>query len=369
MARGTAIWTNTDVAHWESGDLIRTDYTLAEMIQDIEHLAQLHNHGTLLTSSMSYAQGTYTGDGSTSDRLISVPFQPKVVIVKADHAANGHALIRTDTLSQAENFTNTTTTQAISSLVPTGFNIKYISTDGNGRSNETGKTYYWQAWGDAQVVTGTYLGDGIDDHDPVLGLASAPVVVIVIRTATATLPFRTTSMGANAFDLALGAGQTDTIKSLTASSITLGTDTDVNQNGVTYHYIALLASANLSEGTYAGNGSDNRTLPAAAMAFNPDCVFIRAAAVQSLCWHTTALAGDLTLIGSTGASAANKIQSLTIGAGQFQVGTDNQVNSGALSYFWFAFDEATGSGVSTDAPGGPLTLNEPEEMMFRMGAA
>lgn len=47
MARASATWTNTDTAHFEPADLIRTDYVLIEILQDIEHLAQTHNHDVL----------------------------------------------------------------------------------------------------------------------------------------------------------------------------------------------------------------------------------------------------------------------------------------------------------------------------------
>ena len=47
MARATAIWTSTDTAHFEPADLVRVDYLLEDVLQNIEHIAQTHNHDPL----------------------------------------------------------------------------------------------------------------------------------------------------------------------------------------------------------------------------------------------------------------------------------------------------------------------------------
>lgn len=42
--RATASWTNTEIAHFEAADLIRTDYLLTDVLQNLEHIAQVHMH-------------------------------------------------------------------------------------------------------------------------------------------------------------------------------------------------------------------------------------------------------------------------------------------------------------------------------------
>jgi len=69
MARATATWTNTDTGHFEAADLIRTNYLLEEVLQNIEHLGQLHNHGDASAGGDTIAAGaittaTVTGSGS-----------------------------------------------------------------------------------------------------------------------------------------------------------------------------------------------------------------------------------------------------------------------------------------------------------------
>ena len=57
MARATATWTNTELADWTAGSLVRETKFKQQVLQDIEHLAQIHNHdggtadgGTLATA-------------------------------------------------------------------------------------------------------------------------------------------------------------------------------------------------------------------------------------------------------------------------------------------------------------------------------
>lgn len=44
MARFTATWTNTETTDWEAGDFVRSDKVQAQLGQNIEFLAQSHDH-------------------------------------------------------------------------------------------------------------------------------------------------------------------------------------------------------------------------------------------------------------------------------------------------------------------------------------
>jgi hypothetical protein len=44
MARATASWTNTETSDWDAGDGVRATKLLQQVLQNIEHLAQSHNH-------------------------------------------------------------------------------------------------------------------------------------------------------------------------------------------------------------------------------------------------------------------------------------------------------------------------------------
>lgn len=47
MARFTATWTNTNDGDWAPADLVKTDKFRDQVGQNIEHIAQTHNHDPL----------------------------------------------------------------------------------------------------------------------------------------------------------------------------------------------------------------------------------------------------------------------------------------------------------------------------------
>ena len=44
MARASATWTDTVVANWQAGSLITVTPILEQILQNIEHVAQTHDH-------------------------------------------------------------------------------------------------------------------------------------------------------------------------------------------------------------------------------------------------------------------------------------------------------------------------------------
>ncbi|MCK6564678.1 MAG: hypothetical protein L6Q80_08015 [Dehalococcoidia bacterium] len=45
MPRATATWTDTETADWTAGSRVREGKLLAQLLQNLEHLAQSHRHG------------------------------------------------------------------------------------------------------------------------------------------------------------------------------------------------------------------------------------------------------------------------------------------------------------------------------------
>jgi len=289
------------------------------------------------TGFLLFAQGTYTGNGGTL-AITGLGFTPKVVIVKSANVfsgSNGQAMIRTNTFSTSENVTNATTDGGIASLDTDGFTVTQTASV-NGRTNTNTETYYYYAFGGAGCITGTYVGTGIAGSQ-VTGLAGKPVMLWIRRPAGGNLVWRTTAMLAEDYGFDTDAGNTNRILSLdNGGGFTLGSDNDVNQLGITYHYMAFIAASNLAVGTFLGNGTDNRTLPATALGFTSTMLHVKADAGQLATWKVNALAGDASFNYGNGASQANKIQNLAIATGQFQLGNDNEVNANAIIYYFFA---------------------------------
>lgn len=295
--------------------------------------------------NVAFAQGSYVGDGGTG-KFISLPFQPKVVCVKADHATNGQAMMRTDTMTTAKNVTNSTEDQGISALFATGFTVDHIAS-AVGRTNEAGKTYYWWAFGGPLVKTGSFT----NGSQTISGLDIAPVFVAVLALGNSGTHIRTTDMTTESYDLGVSSGNTDGITGLTSDGFTVGAHGDFTGAN---HYWSLGAADNLHVGTYQGNNADNRDLPSAPMAFDPDFALIKGNLGQEATHKITSLGGDAALQFGTTAQVSNRIQSLTPTLGKFQIGSDSEVNFSTpppIDYYFIAAEVDDGTSGGGGPPG------------------
>lgn len=95
----------------------------------------------------------------------------------------------------------------------------------------------------AKVKTGTYIGNGVDNRNIDIGvdLAGRSNVWVVIKQPGAIEAIHRTEYGQGdvsfRFDVAID--KANCIQAFTSTGFLLGTDADVNTNGVTYRYIAI----------------------------------------------------------------------------------------------------------------------------------
>lgn len=289
--------------------------------------------------TFSFAEGTYTGDGGAS-KAITCGFAPVVVIVKeADTLADAmsHAKIRNTSMTQSATVTSANTRDdGILSLTSTGFTVKDDGAASTGKTNQNTGTYYWYAFGGTSVIAGSYTGENDGTDQSITGLSGTPVMVWVLPT-TGALRFRTTDMGTEDYDFGVGAGSTTSIKTLDSNGFTVGTT--LNGSG-TYYYIAFMSDASLHIGHYNGDDANDRSLPASAMSFDPSLVSIKGNLGQEHRWKTLSLAGDAAFQYGDEAAVTDRIQSLTISSGKFQIGTNPEVNlfsaAPGIDYYFFA---------------------------------
>jgi len=134
----------------------------------------------------------------------------------------------------------------------------------------------------------------------------------------------------------------DGILSFSPDSFSVGSNSTVNDSGTQYYWTALKAGANLTVGTYTGNGTDNRDI--IGMPFQPDWVMVMGDGELDY-FRPGPLAGDASFrINSAGANA-NRIQAFLPDG--FQVGSNNNVNESGRNYYWLAFDATAKVVVST----------------------
>ncbi|HCN77498.1 MAG TPA: hypothetical protein DIT13_09940, partial [Verrucomicrobiales bacterium] len=94
----------------------------------------------------------------------------------------------------------------------------------------------------------------------------------------------------------------------------------------------------VANGTYTGNGSDNRNITSAG--FQPDLVIIKGASSVAPAFRTSTMSGDASKLATANSLASNIIQSLL--SNGFQLGTNAAVNSNGMRYDWVAFRASAG---------------------------
>jgi phage protein U len=273
--------------------------------------------------------GSYVGTGVDGRQITGVGFQPDVVIVKS--AVGRAGVIRTGTMvGDAAKILGTSTAlqpNQIQSFIADGFTVGTEN-----QVNRSNETYYWVAMrAGSNLSVGSYVGNGSDNRS-ITGVGFQPVWVITLGDGEDSA-FRPASLSGDNSCLITGTGNvSNRIQALEAGGFQIGSNSDVNKSGTTYHYIAWAASPQVSQGSYTGNGLDNRSIT--GVGFQPQMVWVKRDDAQASTWRPASALGDTSLYWSATAAAADRIQALQ--ADGFQVGTNAQVNTNAMVYYYLA---------------------------------
>ena len=297
--------------------------------------------------------GSYAGD-SSDNRNIAVSFQPKWVVVQANTSVSvgdgsPGTIHRPDTMTGDVSinfnwaYSSTTFADCIQALQTTGFQVGTNQT-----VNQSGKTYYWMAFGGKgyRMDTGTYTGDGIDNRG-ITGVGFQPDVVFVKQDSSQRIQVRTSTMTGDASKsmAATTSLSSNRIQSLDSDGFTVGTNGDVNGNGANYRWIAFQAGAGrLHVDSYTGNGSDNRSIT--GVGFQPDYLIVIPAGSYQTYQRFSSMSGDTSVHFGSSATTTNRIQALE--ADGFQVGSSTDVNASGEVYHYVAWKSIAGQvGVGT----------------------
>lgn len=281
--------------------------------------------------------GEYTGNGADNRAITGVGFTPKLVIVIRTTAGQGALTMASNPADTTYDMQSSSSGNAnlIQALQSDGFEI---GSDAKVNSNTANYKYLCIGGDSADITTGSYTGDSTDPRS-ITGVGFQPALVIVKGTNNDQVVFHSSGMG-NSTDKSqdfLSAGDyTNAIQALETDGFQVGNGTTVNTASNTYYWVAIKAnSALLASGTYTGDGTDNRSIT--GLGFDPSYVWTKRSFSRSV-HRNTAYVGDAsTSIGAGGGSATNQIQSFVTDG--FQIGSDEQVNSNTLVYYWMAFKE------------------------------
>jgi hypothetical protein len=282
-------------------------------------------------SQVQMATGYYLGDG-LDNHLISVGFQPDIVIVKMGDGGN-EAQIRTSNMapgiSKQMVGDATAYTDRIKNFTGSGFTVG-IHND----ANRVGKTFYWTAIkASADIVLGSYTGDGNDDRN-ITGLSFTPQVVIVIPLNDHKVTFKTSTMaGENSAFFGASASLDNTLQALIAGGFQIGDHARTNKAGDTYLYIALKQGDGIKVGSYPGNGVDPTTIT--GVGFRAEYLFIKSSSTNRAVQKSNVMPDVSTVEFDNSREDDNRIHSLNNDG--WVVGKQAQVNANGNTYHYVAF--------------------------------
>ena len=313
----------------------------------------------------SMATGSYTGNGNDDRGITGVGFQPDVVIIKASDNAE-EAVVRTSSMAgdntKPLGNKEALTADMIQSLDADGFTI---GTDA--MVNTTDKTYHWIAFQESsgELDAGSFVGNDADDRS-ISTMGFQPDYVIVMSAAGIEPVHRSSAQSGDSTLWFKGvAPAANLIQALEASGFQVGSDDNVNLNGVTFHYIAWKAvSGRTAVESYAGNGQDNTDI--SGVGFMPEYLIIKQDNKKEAVHRSDTVSGDNTLQFIAAASVANQIQALQCDG--FQAGASDRANKNNETYFMMAFAnkdvEVSASGSQPSTMLIPSTDQYVEENLF-----
>ena len=305
---------------------------------------------------MKVAQGTFTGNGTTQEIVISSgsgSFAPDFVIVKTastDVSVMKISSMATDLTKAMNNVGSALFANGIT-LTATGFSV---GTDVR-VNRASSAVYYLAVKGDNQGAVGSYVGNDttrniVTGFSPDLAIVGPDSVSYAAQwgcTEFEELNDGTVEGGSFASTHLNGRMPLP----WNASSFIVTGDDSVNVTGTTYHYAAFrIVTGLFEEFSYTGNDADGRAID--QLTFQPDFVMVQriSGSSSTACLRFAAQgAGDTTVTVSGAFQGANRIQAIRpLG---FEVGTDNGINNNGDIYVGFAFK--AGSVTGGGKPGRP----------------
>jgi len=189
------------------------------------------------TGAADFLIGMYIGDGLDNRNITRLPFQPDFISTKRVGSTAG--VFRTDTMIgdlSASFATAAETTNYIQSILPNGF-----QRGNNATVNTSGNIYHYFAFKEGtNFVIGSYTGNGAARDITDVGFQPDLLWVKKATGGTARAGMLTTSqvpVGTSLYFLNT-AQVTNRITGLLPAGFSLGTGTEVNENGFLYRYLA-----------------------------------------------------------------------------------------------------------------------------------
>lgn len=302
-------------------------------------VAFLSNFFIKAASDFTIETGSYTGNG-TSQSITGVGFSPDLIIIKGATGANS-AVFATSSMPAGESYqlSSPSNADAITSLDSDGFSV-----GADEEANESGVTYYWEAFdgsGGSDFKVGSYTGNGVDDTS-ITGIGFQPDFVMVRSSSDGQhANWRTSDMAVDKsfYPNIASTGTTNRLQDMEADGFQVGTASQVNTDGVTYYYVAFKkATEAMTAGTYTGDGVDDNISLVTGLDFEPRYAWIQG--TSGLAHRSDAISGDESQYSGPSDDATNLIQEITETG--LEIGNSTVINTNTATYYY-----VTWGGVAT----------------------
>ncbi|NIM20224.1 MAG: DUF11 domain-containing protein [Candidatus Latescibacteria bacterium] len=193
---------------------------------------------------------------------------------------------------------------------------------------------------DFQIVTGSYLGDGSNNH-PITGLQFWPDLVIIKGDNDEPAVARTSTMvGDVSKELGTNSALlSNLITTFMPNGFRIGSGAQVNAPGVTYYWTAFLAApGQMVVDSYVGNGTDNRSI--GSVGFSPAYVIIMSEDGEDAMQRFASEPLDASLPFQSSDERTNRIQNFEPTG--FQIGSHNTVNKTGIAHHCVAWNRIPG---------------------------
>lgn len=311
-------------------------------VSDATFSAQTQNPGNTFTASTSFpgirvASGSYAGNGTDNRNITGVGFQPDAVIVKA--STNQETVMRTSTMAGDATKqlagANGLQSNRIQALQANGFQVGNDAEVNQGGGSPP--AYFWVALKSypGHMTLGTYTGNNTSQS--ITGLGFSPDYVMILGATNERAVQRMPAM-ARTYEFEADNGSTTGITSLDANGFSVGNDDEVNNNAVTYHYVAFNEDVDEMEtSSYTGNGAASRNIT--GVGIQPDYMIVRA-------FNTSGTQREgvqkATAVPDPGSGFFTATAGITTGitdlqSDGFQVGNNANVNNNTTPYAYVAF--------------------------------
>ena len=184
------------------------------------------------------------------------------------------------------------------------------------------------------MITGTYTGNATDNRT-ISGLGFRPEAIMILPESASQGVLRTSSMSGDVskiLNYTAGGLQANLIQSLTGDGFTIGTHASVNTNAVVYHWIAWGAGADITVGSYSGNGTSQSIN---GIGFQADMMLVAGASTSQAAMRSSVSTSTFDFGASTGVTTAVT----TLGSDGFSIGASALANSTSTVYHYVAFNQ------------------------------